>query len=182
MMKENLAANIQVKQKYFPIFTIISVTLLAITLCLSIASWRFDSWKNPEHKLTLSESFHIGFGRASQYAPFGYITFFSDDSPYGGSIISLETGEKPTYERIWYFWIYGFSHVVYTDKLGRVTEFMYCCDLPGIYFRYFESPSFIIWTLTVGLWLPLLLFSLLPSIQILKWKRKREKVKGKKGE
>lgn len=176
-MKENLAVNTQVKQKYFPIFTIISVTLLAITLCLSIASWRFDLWENPEYKLTLSKSFHIGLGRVSHDTIFGNITFFNNDYPYGGSIISLGTGEKPTYERIWYFWIYGFSHVVYTDKLGRVTEFMYCCDLPGIYFRYFKSPSFTIWTLTVGLWLPLLLFSLLPSIQVLKWERGKGKSK-----
>jgi hypothetical protein len=154
------------------IASIVSVVFLAITLCLSIASWWFDSWRYSEHKLSPSESFHIGLGRPID-VPFGCITFFSDERPYRGSIISLSTGEKPTYKRIWYLWIYGFSREIYTDKSDRETEVMNCCDLPGIYYRYFRTPDSTHWTLTISIWLPLLLFSLLPCVQIWTWLKKR---------
>jgi hypothetical protein len=175
-MNQNLEDKTQIKRKHFPIFIIISVVLLMITLCLSVASWRFNSWENSKHKLTLLKSFHIGLGRTFNDPILGSITFFNDEYPYRGSIIKLNTGEKPTYRRVWYFWIYGYSHEEYKDKLGSVSEFMYCCDLPGIYSRFFKMPSFTIWTLTIGLWLPLLVFSLLPLIKI--WKCRRRKVIG----
>ncbi len=161
------------KQKRFSIAPIVSVLFLAITLCLSIASWRFNSWVHPEHKLEISESFHVGIGRASKGNPFGYITFFNDELPYCGSIISLVTGEEPTCKHVWYLWIYGFGCEGYTDESGRETEVENWCDLPGVYYRYFRWPDFTLWTLTVSLWLPLLFFSLLPCAQIWTWLKKR---------
>jgi hypothetical protein len=173
-MKENLAENPFIRKKRFPIFAIVSVVLLAITLCLIVASYRFDSWENPKYKLTLSKSFNVGIGR-SHYSPlFGSLVFFNDDYPYSGSIISLNTGEEIlTYKRIWLFWLYGYSHMEYTYKHGSATGSSYWISLPAIFFCYCKSPSCSFWTLTIGLWLPLTIFSVLPSIQILKWKKKR---------
>jgi hypothetical protein len=172
-MKVNLVENPSIKKKRRPIFTIISVCLLAITLCFSVASWCYDLYENPEHKFVLSESFHIGFGRGSQHPVSGSITFFNGDNPYAGSIIRLATREQPEKTLGWYLSIYGLGYKIYSTELGAKTEAMYCCDLPGIYYRYFRLPSSTIWTLTIGLWLPLTVFSLLPGIQIWKYKSKR---------
>jgi hypothetical protein len=174
MVNENLAKNPSVKKKHFPVFTAISFVLLAITLCLSVISLFIDLSKNQEHKLTLSEYFHIGLQRGSQHSVFGSIIFFNGEYPYVGSIVRLATREQPRSVRGWYLSIHGLGHETYSNDLGIEIEAMYCCDLPGIYYRYFKLPSSTIWTLTISLWLPMVIFSLLPGIQIWRCRRKKE--------
>ncbi len=172
-MEENLRNIVPKRKKHFPIFTIISTLLLVFILFLSVASCHYDSIKSPEYKLTLSDSFHIELQRGNRYPIFGSLTFFNGERPYSGSVVRLATKEEPRKVRGWYLTIYGLGHEVYSNDMGEEITSMYCCDLPGVYYRYFNLPSSTIWTLTVGLWLPLIIFSFLPAVQFWKYRRKK---------
>ncbi len=75
--------------------------------------------------------------------------FSEETGPYNGSIISFTSpGDPSPYE----------------------TERRF--DALGIYFRYFKFrivfPGEVLWTLTVSLWYPIILFSILPAIWLAK--------------
>ncbi|MGO8746191.1 MAG: hypothetical protein ACLQNE_09395 [Thermoguttaceae bacterium] len=125
------------------IFNTLSL-ISAIFLACTVVSWVWSFWANPQKEsLSFSRSFHVGvFG--------GRVEFFSDKDygPYHGSIISLDGGPKFAERR-------GFG------------------DTLGIYYRLFRwaDSGAVLWTLSVSLAYPLILFAVLPAIWGWKWWR-----------
>jgi hypothetical protein len=129
--------------------SLISAILLACTVFL----WVWSFWTDPRKDcVSLSGNFHVAVenGRAS---------FFNmkDYGPYHGSVISLSSGEETAYS-------------AFAERRGFG-------DTLGIYYRYFRwaDSGIILWTLSVTLLYPMIVFSLLPLTWA--WKRWRAKTK-----
>ena len=126
--------------------SVISAILLACTIIL----WAWSFWTDPRKEcLSFSGDFHVAVQD-------GHVEFFSDKThgPYRGSIIALTSPEWPI-ERI-------FSK---QQAFG---------DICGIYYRYFRwaDSGAVLWTLSVSLFYPMIVFSLLPVISL--WSLRRQ--------
>ncbi len=153
-------------RRYFTITALISCVFLGFTLLLTIASLWLNPWK--QH-LTITDSFHIGLFRWYQDALIGRIVFFNDGKygPYEGSVIALVDNEvkrtRPIRKCFWSVGDYGISNVDYVNEQGEPVLKRRACDLPGIYYRRIVWPDTSLWTISVSLWYPMLLFALLPG-------------------
>jgi len=133
------------KSRIFNTVSLISAILLACTIFL----WAWSFWTDPRKDcLSFSGDFHV----AVQH---GRVVFFNvkDYGPYHGSIIALTSPEWPI-ERI-------FSK---QQAFG---------DICGIYYRYFRwaDSGDVLWTLSVSLFYPMIVFAVLPTIWV--WKQWR---------
>jgi hypothetical protein len=113
-------------------------------------------------------TFHCGISR-------GAIWFFNDDMAYTGSIIRLEGmwAGKHTVDRTDWRWVvnrYGVDQVSHIDEMGQCAGKDRGCDLPGIYYRYFEwwNQKDSWWTLAFSMWYPIALSAVLPSFWLIR--------------
>lgn len=130
-------------RRIFNILSLISGSLLACTIVL----WAWSFWADArKHCISFSTDFHFAVQD-------GRVSFFNDKEygPYRGSIIALTSPEWPI-ERI------------FSERRGFG-------DTAGIYYRYFRwaDSGAVLWTLSVSLVYPLVVFTLLPAIW--GWKR-----------
>ena len=129
----------------------VSVALLVATLVLTVGG----IWLNPsDHHLSLGERFHIGVGGHGWDRR---LVLFSDGEggPYAGSVVSLLGADGDV-----------------RPALDHLTGFG---DTAGIYYRYIRSPDATVWTLTLSLWYPIVLFAILPAIWWTRKERRRER-------
>jgi hypothetical protein len=118
-------------------------------------------------------TFHCGLSR-------GALWFFNDDLPYTGSIIGLEGtwAGKRTTDRTDWRWVvyrYGIEQVSHIDDKGQCAGKERACDVPGLYYRYFDwwNQKDSLWTLALSLWYPIALSTVLPSFWLIQHLRRR---------
>lgn len=132
-------------RRVFNTLSLVSAILLACTVFL----WAWSFWTNPyKTNLSTSNVFHIGLYD-------GRVEFFSDKfGPYRGGIIALTSPEWPA-ERI-FSKQWGFG------------------DICGIYYRYFRwaDSGAVLWTLSMSLFYPMIVFAVLPAISLWSWRRR----------
>ena len=126
--------------------SLISAILLACTITL----WAWSFWTNPRKDcLSFSSNFHVAVED-------GRVSFFNvkDYGPYHGSIIAITSREWPI-ERI-------FSK---QQAFG---------DICGIYYRYFRwaDSGAVLWTLSISLFYPMIVFTVLPTMALWSWRRR----------
>ena len=140
-----LTANRQMIRRIFNTLSLISAILLACTVIL----WAWSFLDQPRKDcLSFSGDFHVRLLRWPH-------DFFSDkDGPYHGSIIALSSPKKPV-ERI------------FSKQQGFG-------DTLGIYYRYFRwaDSGAVLWTLSVSLFYPMIVFAVLPAISLWSWRRR----------
>jgi hypothetical protein len=155
-----------VKLGKFNVASLVSTTLAVCTFALWLATFAVTPW---DHKISLTKNFHVSVWKGFSGDTFGRLVIFNDAQygPYRGSIMSL--GGEDTHEtrRGWHAGDYDVGQITFTN-LDSTSDKLKACDLPGIYFRYWqmhdqERP---LWTLMISLWYPLFLFSILPVIWI----------------
>jgi len=102
------------------------------------------------------------------------LEIFNDSQygPYSGSIIALSDDKHPP-KAVWDWRVsenYGVGKEYIFDGKGAIQVTGTGADFPGIYYRHFQWPntSQPLWTLMVSLWYPLFIFSILPSVWILR--------------
>jgi len=116
----------------------------AVYLLGTVNLWIWSFWADARtQSLSFANDFHVAAER-------GRLSFFNDKDygPYRGSIIAIVSEEWPM-ERIFS------KHQAFGETLG-------------IYYRYFRwaDSGAVLWTLSISLIYPLILFSLLPAIWI----------------
>jgi hypothetical protein len=125
------------------IFNTLSLISALLVAC-TVVSWPWSYKTDPRvDRLSIGDSFHVGVYR-------GRLEFFSlKIGPYHGSTISLGDGSEISR------WGFG--------------------DAYGIYYRYFRwaDSGAVLWTLSVSLSYPMIVFAVLPTIW--GWKRWRAK-------
>jgi hypothetical protein len=130
--------------RIFNALSLLSTILLACTIIL----WVWSFWADSRNDfLSVSDNCHIGFFD-------GHIDFFSDrHGPYHGSVISLSSGEETAFS-------------AFAERRGFG-------DTLGIYYRYFRwaDSGIVLWTLSVTLLYPMIVFLVLPISWA--WKRQR---------
>lgn len=131
------------------IVTVFSTTMFVITVALFLAGYLL----NPsDHYLSLGDDSHfivLGRGLDSRAVIFNDARY----GPYRGSIIGLADVDG--------------------SVLPRLEEQAAFGDSWGIYYRYFRRSDSTIWTLTVTLWYPMVLFAVVPVIGSLRGTRRR---------
>ncbi len=167
---------INVKLGKFNSAALVSTILAVCTFVLWLATFAVTPW---DHKISLTKHFHVSVWKGFSGDTFGRLVIFNDVQygPYRGSIMSL--GGEDTHEtrRGWHAGDYDVSQITLTN-LDSTSDKLKACDLPGIYFRYWqmhdqERP---LWTLMISLWYPLFLFSILPVIWIFhSWRLRHSK-------
>ena len=136
------------KRRIFNTISLISAVLLVCTI--SLGTWSF--WTDPRTDcLSMGDEFHV----AVQY---GRVSFFNvkNYGPYHGSIISLSSSKDS-------------ADGVFAVRRGFG-------DACGIYYRYFRwaESGDVLWTLSVSLVYPLILFAVLPTVWTLRrWRAGR---------
>ena len=136
---------VTMKPRIFDTLSLISAILLACTIIL----WPWSFWAEPgKDYLSFTDEFHVGVYR-------GRLDLFNSEYPYHGSIIAITSLERPI-ERIF-------------------SERRAFGDTVGIYYRYFcwADSGAVLWTLSVSLLYPLIVFAVLPTIWGWKWWRVR---------
>jgi len=141
-------------RRIFNMLSLVSAILLAATIIL----WAWSFWTDPRKDcLAFSGDSHVA-------VEYGRVSFFNDKEygPYHGSIIALTSPEMPI-ERI------------FAERRGFG-------DTAGIYYRYFRwaDSGAILWTLSISLFYPIIVFVVLPFIWV--WKRWRHKTSSATGE
>ena len=129
-------------RRAFLVVTMISTAMLVITVLLFIAGWVISPW---DQFLSFSDDFHVGvLGRGID----ARIVCFSDSDygPYQGSIIGVVDADGSLYPPLKSEYAFG--------------------DSWGIYYRYFEWSDSILWTLTVTLWYPIVIFAIMPLVEL----------------
>src|SRR5208283_3468380 len=139
----------------FNALSLISAIVLACTIIL----WGWSFWTDPRKDcLSFSGNFHVAVEN-------GRVSFFNvkDYGPYHGSVIALTSDEWPI-ERIF-------------------SERRYFGDTLGVYYRYFRwaDSGIVLWTLSVTLLYPMVVFLMLPLTWAWKRWRARAAVGTKKG-
>ncbi|MEX2092516.1 MAG: hypothetical protein WD971_07550 [Pirellulales bacterium] len=123
------------------IVSAISWILLGTTVLLWLATLWIDPWS---HHISLGDDFHIGvWGRGWD----ARLVIFSDAEygPYRGSIIGLSDEQR--------------------NRLTKLDREICFGDSWGTYYRYFRLPDgYVLWTLMVSLWYPIIVFSMSPLI------------------
>jgi len=134
------------KSRIFNTLSLISATLLACTVVV----WALSFWTDVrKDHASFSDNLHVGFYD-------GRIDFFSDKhGPYHGSVISLSSGQESAFP-------------AFAERRGFG-------DTIGIYYRYFRwaDSGIVLWTLSVSLLYPMIVFLILPIAWA--WKRWRAK-------
>jgi hypothetical protein len=128
---------------YYPIYAPVPFVPPGLTVALSLAGFV----TNPcDHRLSVTESFHVGIWGGFDGPTFGCLMFFNNAQygPYRGSIIGLSAGpdDPPQYQlSAWGDW-----------------------DYSGVYSRhiYWPDSDTTLWTLAISLLYPLFLFAMLP--------------------
>jgi len=158
----------------FKIATLLSFVLLLATLGLSLAT----RWLNPwDHRVSLSEHFHISVWEGFSGDKLGMLVFYNNAQygPYRGSIISLSDDKAPpSIRRGWSALDYDFGQITSFKRNGSVELIEKACDLPGVYFRHIWWPDqpMPLWTLMISPAYPLVLFGILPAIWAFRhWKK-----------
>jgi hypothetical protein len=158
------------------IATFISAVIMTCTIILWFATLSMSPW---DHRLSFTKQFHVSVWSRVDGDALGALVFFNnaDYGPYRGSIMDIVNDKFPPISRGWSIGCYGYCHR--TDFGGRGTVYMQerACDLPGIYFRYFNWPNKPqhLWTLAVSLWYPLTVFSVLPAMWgIRRWQSQKK--------
>lgn len=114
---------------------LLSTVLLVISVTLFLLGYVVPT---SQGFVSLQDDFHVGVwghGLNSE------IIFFNDAEygPYHGSIIALVDADGNTY-----------PNFIRNERFGPIA---------GIYYRYFETVEWKLWTLMVNLWHPILFFS-----------------------
>lgn len=122
--------------------TFLSTLMLGVSMLLFVLGY----FLNPrDHHLSFGESFYVGL---MAWGADSRIAFFSHaDGPYQGSIMGLcgsNGGIDPSIKQ--------------QRAFG---------DLCGIYYRYFRWSDDTLWTVAVSLWIPIIVFGILPARRFL---------------
>ncbi|MBN1908231.1 MAG: hypothetical protein JW818_00700 [Pirellulales bacterium] len=130
------------------IVTLMSTVMLAISVLLFLLGYVISPW---DHFLSFGDDCHVGvWGRGLD----SRIVFFNDaeEGPYCGSIIGLVDADGNV-----------------QPPLEREAAFG---DAWGIYYRYFQWSDSTLWTLTVTLWYPIAVFTIILVVSLLWWTRR----------
>ena len=130
------------------IVTALSTALLVVAILLFLASFVLNPW---DHYVSFNDSFHVGVLAGSFDWWFdSRIVLFSDatNGPYCGSIIQIHFSDGTAYPT--------FEHEV---KWG---------DTCGVYYRYFRTSDWTLWTLMVTPWYPIIFFAIMPTMRLLR--------------
>jgi hypothetical protein len=156
------------KRHWFHIASLISGVLAAVAIVL----WLVTFFASP--RLPLTRHFNLGIWKGFGGQKFGMLEIFNDSQygPYTGSIIALSDDKYPP-KYVWLWRIgenYEIAKQIVFDGNGAIQVTETGADFPGIYYRHFQWPNSPqpLWTLMVSLWYPLLVFSVLPSVWILR--------------
>ena len=136
-------------RRVFKIVTVVSTAMLAISVLLFLAGYVFSPW---DHYMSFSDDSHVGVWARGLDSR---IVLFNDAEygPYCGSIIGLVDVDGNVHRPLEHEEAFG--------------------DSWGIYYRYFQWPDSRLWTLMVTLWYPILFFSIVPVIGLLRWTLRR---------
>jgi hypothetical protein len=133
--------------------TRISAALLGLTLFLAAVSIRLDP--RPYH-ISVGNHFHLSVQD-------GCLLIFNDANygPYNGSIIDVSSAEEK-------------------EPAGAILEKNGFGDSVILYYRYYRTDQWTLWTLSVSLLYPMALFAMLPVIWSIRAlvRRRREKANG----
>jgi hypothetical protein len=165
------------RRHWFDITSLISGVLAAVTIVL----WLVTFLASPQ--LPLTRHFNLGIWEGFSGEKLGMLEVYNDSQygPYRGSIIALSDDKHPP-KAVWAWSVsedYGVGREYIFDRKGAIQVIATGADFPGIYYRYFQWPNTPqpLWTLMVSLWFPLLLFSVLPSVWLLRrwhlWMKQR---------
>src|SRR5271157_3829938 len=132
-------------RRIFNTLSLFSAILLACTIIL----WAWSFWTDPRKDcVSFSGNFHVAVEN-------GRVSFFNvkDYGPYHGSLISLSSAQGPAFP-------------AFAERRGFG-------DTLGVYYRYFRwaDSGIVLWTLSVTLLYPMVVFAMLPTIWA--WKRWR---------
>ena len=136
----------RITHMWFNGFCLVSTVLLVATVFLMPLSWV----ANPRlHHVSLTDTLHVGLccRGLGDLDPGGCLVFFNDSlrGPYQGGLIAIRIGGA-----------------VYGGPDHEVTA-----DWYGVAHRYFRWPDYVVWTLMVRLFYPVLLFSVLPAMWLI---------------
>ncbi|MCA8988131.1 MAG: hypothetical protein KDA78_10840 [Planctomycetaceae bacterium] len=117
--------------------------MLAISVLMFLAGYIISPL---DYHFSLSDDFHVGVW---SNGPDSRLVFFNDPAygPYRGSIIGLTDQDGNVYPPL-----------IHEQSFG---------DSWGIYYRYFQWSDSTLWTLTVTLWYPIVLFAILPLASLI---------------
>lgn len=156
------------RHRWFHIASFISGILSTLIVVL----WLVTFAASPQFSLT--RHFNLGIWEGFTGEKLGMLEIFSDSQygPYRGSIISLGDDSHPP-KVVWAWRVsenYGAGKEYIFDGRRAIQVTATEADFPGIYYRHFQWPNAPapLWTLMVSLWYPLFLFSVLPSVWILR--------------
>jgi hypothetical protein len=150
----------------FNIVSLASAAFALFAIILWLATFAISPW---DHWVSFTDSFHVSVWSGFNGDSLGRLVIFNDDKygPYRGSIMAI--GGEGIHEEFSGFRNkhYCFGRMTFTNPNGTVDR-LRLCDLPGIYFRDFDihGSTGTLWTLMIGLWYPLVAFSILPAIWI----------------
>jgi hypothetical protein len=174
--------NIQTKSyRCFQIASLASGLFAAVTIVL----WLVTLVASPQ--LPLTRHFNLGVWKGFSGEKLGMLVVFNDSQygPYRGSIVALSDDKHPP-KFVWLWRIgenYEVGKQIIFDGKGAIQVTAIGADFPGIYYRHFQWPNTPqpLWTLMVSLLYPLFVFSVLPSVWILRrwhlWTRLRRDAK-----
>jgi hypothetical protein len=129
------------------ILTVVSTALLVVAILLLLAGYAL---RPRFHYVSISDSLHVGL----EARGFDSRSVFFNDAtgPYRGSIIGLLDSDGNLVDPLEREWRFG--------------------DAWGVYYRYFQWPDRTLWTLSVSLWYPIVLFAMLPALRLLLYTRR----------
>lgn len=149
------------------IATVTSGVLCCLLLILLPVSYhldlsRFDTGSRTllaHDSVAITSQFHLGVLDGGAW-------FFSHDVPYMGSIMNIGSPDTREVHRGWGTDHYGFGQTTFIGKKGEVVDRKWGCDLPGVYFRYFQlhHEARSLWTLMLSLWYSIVMLAILPAL------------------
>lgn len=156
------------KRHWFDIASLISGILAAVTIAL----WLLTFFASP--RLPVTRHFNLGIWKGFSGEKLGMLEIFNDSQygPYTGSIIAFADHEYPPK----FVWRYGTGEnceilkQIFFDGKGAIVVTVTGADFPGLCYRHFRWPEKAepLWTLMISLWYPFFVFSVIPSVFILR--------------
>jgi hypothetical protein len=164
-------------RRWLNVASLVSAVFIGCTVALWLATFAFSPW---DHRLSFTHHFHVSVWSGFNGDTLGCLVLFNNAEygPYRGSIIALVDTNHPSSKRGWSIGDYDIGQITDFDGRGEIAVRERVCDLPGIYFRHIwranqDSP---LWTFMVSLWYPLLLFSVLLGVWIVRrWRLRHTK-------
>ena len=159
------------RRRVFAIVCLISSVCLVASLFV-VPVLKPDPCKQ---RLSITDGFRVGLMQHLG-GEVGSITFFNDPyGPYCGSIISFSDGKgnevfadgsvgRTDRRLCWHIGPYGVLSRRVVNSSRAVIFRQKCCDMPGVYFRYFRWTHETSWTLTVSMWYAVALFACPPAL------------------